>query len=113
MDAVTSAEKVESPVADSTNSLSSGLLNKFSGLLSKGVDTALDVWAIKESGKAIGTVYPTGQVDPAAAKSNNVAEQQTAAQTQNIAKYMPWIIGGGVVLVLLVGGVALMSARKN
>lgn len=113
MDAANTAEKVDSPLQDSTNSLSSGLLNGLTGLLSKGVDTALDVWAIKESNKSIGTVYPTGQVDPAAARSNEVAEKQTAAQTQNIAKYMPWIIGGGVVLVLVVGGIALMSARKN
>ena len=111
-----SEEKVTSPVVDKTSTTTSGLFNSFTGLLSKAADTALDVWALKEASKAnstIGTAYPSGQSDPAAAKSNVNAEQLTNAQTNNMQKYMPYIIAGGVAIVVLFGAIAVAGSRKS
>ncbi len=114
--ASTSGEKVESPVVDSTSSTFTNLLNGATGLLSKAADTALDVWALREAGKAnasIGTAYPTGQVDPATVRAQVMAETQTEKLTgNNMQKYLPWIIGGGVALVVIFGGIALVNSRK-
>lgn len=114
--ASSSVEKVESPVVDSTSSTFTGLLNGATGLLSKVADTALDVWALREAGKAnanIGSAYPTGQVDPATVRAQVMAETQTEKITgQNMQKYIPWLIGGGVALVIVFGGIVLLNSRK-
>ena len=110
--AVTSDEKKESPVNDSTGVTNTGLLNNSTGLLSKVIDTAGDIWATKEANKnsnSIGTVYPTGQKDPAATTVTTEVLSPTQAKAENIAKYLPWIIGGGVVVV----GAFFLLAMKN
>lgn len=103
-------EKVASPVNDSTSSISSGLINGLSGLLSKAADTALDVWAIKESGKTIGTLYSSGQTDPA--KQTSVATA-TTTDAQKMLSYAPYFVVGGIVLVLGLGFVVAMKSAKK
>lgn len=89
-------------------STSSGLINSLTGFLGKAADTALDIYAIKESNKAIGSAYPTGQVDPAAVKSSKTAQDTSSAQTRN---YMPYIIGG-VALVAFVTVIIVVAKKK-
>ena len=78
----------------------SGVLN--GSTLNKAIDTALDVYAIRETGKALGSVYPTGQVNPAAVQSQNA----TAKPAMN---YTPYIIGGAA----LVGVVILVAVLRK
>ena len=81
-----------------TTDSSPSILNSLTGFLGKAADTALDVYSMKEAGKVAGTVYPTGQQNPAAVAS--------AAGNQTSFNWKPWAIGGGalvaVVLVLAV-----------
>lgn len=108
MNPSSTAEKVESPVTDSTGITGQSLINGISGLLSKAADTALDVWAIRETNKNanIGSYYPTGQVDPAAVKAQVQVEQ---AKPVN---YTPYIIGG-VALVAVLGVAVIIASGKK
>lgn len=101
-----SAEKISSPVADTGNS--GGIINALTGLLSKGVDTYVDVWGLQQKTKAIGTLYPSGQVDPATAQAQ---QQQASVQTQAqmITKWAPYLLVGG----LVVAGVFVMIVAKS
>lgn len=85
-----------------TNIESQGGLLK-NGLLSKAIDTALDFAAIKMSNpnaQPIGSVYPTGQSDPAAVAS----AKQTAVQVkENDNTYLKYaLIGGGILAAIVV-----------
>lgn len=79
----------------------SGGINPLTGLLSKAIDTAIDI-----GGKAIGSKYETGQVNPdTLAAAKKAAEQQANATntkaTSVVANYTPQIlIGVGVVAVV-------------
>jgi len=105
------AEKISSPVTDSFGLTSNGLINGITGLLTKAADTAIDIWGLKEANKTanIGSRYDTGQVDPAAIvpASNPLTQAQIVTQTLNA--YMPYIIGGAV----LIGGIAFISILRN
>lgn len=78
-----------------------GGINPLSGLLSKAIDTAIDV-----GGKALGSKYETGQLSPEAIASINAAAKQQAAATNKqatavVANYTPQIlIGVGVIAVV-------------
>lgn len=74
------------------------------GLLGKAADTALEVWQHKQDGKSIGTVYPTGQVNPAAAPAMAGATPAaaTAAGGGIPPNLKPYLIAGGVALALVV-----------
>jgi hypothetical protein len=86
----------------------SGFLNSLTGLLSKAADTAIDVVGLK----AIGSVYPTGQVNPATVASQNTAANQSASATASIpAAYKPYLIGGGIFVGVLLLAVVL-TRRK-
>lgn len=80
-----------------------GLLNTFTGLLSKGVDTALDLATLRAQGKAsaaIGTVYPSGQNDPAAVES---AKQTVVQVKENSNEYLKYaLIGGGILAAVFI-----------
>lgn len=89
-------EETANPFADFTLS---GILN--SGILNKAADTALDVYALREAGKVVGSVYPTGQINPASVANRlNVATVTAPAPFD----YKPYVIGVaallGIVLVL-------------
>lgn len=86
-------------------------VNKLTGFLSKALDTALDVYTINQQtkqAKALGSVYPTGQRDPAAYQSDIDTEKKLKANTVN---YTPYIIGGGALIIFAVVLVALN--KKN
>jgi len=92
---MTSADSVEK---------NGGLINLATGLLSKAIDTGLDIATIRANGKAnaaIGTVYPTGQVNPAAAKSEAEQNKQVAAVTAVPQKTL-LIVGGAVVAIIVI-----------
>ena len=94
------------------------LLNPLTGLLSKAVDTAAEVYLVREGAKAdskraIGTVAPSGQVDPARVESNKV----TANQPQTPAEYktenknaLPMVIGISVGAAVIIG-VLFLAAK--
>lgn len=109
-------EKKASPVEDSSGSTDNGLITA-GGLLSKAIDTAGDIWAIKESNKnspSVGSAYPTGQVNPSVAASQVAADKGTTA-TQEIAyannKKMLWIAGGIGAVVLVVGLIVILKKK--
>jgi hypothetical protein len=81
---------------------SNSILNSITGILSKAADTALDVYGMKEQGKIIGSVYPSGQVNP------QMAPAQTAA-VKPAVNYTPYIIGGGALLLVIV---LVVATRK-
>ena len=110
------SEKKASPVEDSTGTTDSGLITA-GGLLSKAIDTAGDIWAIKEAnGKsaAVGSTYPTGQVNPAVAASK-AATATGSTTTQVIAdasnKKMLCIAGGVGALVLVIGLIVILKKK--
>lgn len=83
------------------------------GLFNKLIDTGGDILAQRESNRnqpLVGSVYPTGQVNPGTAAQDLVAERNPATtpapQTVNannaaqLFQFMPWIIGGVVVVVI-------------
>jgi hypothetical protein len=107
MTASLTQEKIESPVNDNAGVTSQSLVNGLTGLLSKSVDTALDIWAIRESNKnaSIGSVYPTGQVNPGAAKA------QVQAEKASPVNYTSWIIGG-IALAVFVAGAVIISRKS-
>lgn len=78
-----------------------GGINPLTGLLSKAIDTAIDV-----GGKAIGSKYDTGQLSPDAVASINAAAKQQASATNKqatavVANYTPQIlIGVGVIAIV-------------
>ena len=87
-----------------------GGINPLTGLLSKAIDTAIDV-----GGKALGSKYETGQVNPdALAAAKKAAEQQANATntkaTTVIASYTPQILLG--VGVLAVVAIIIVIAKK-
>lgn len=80
-----------------------GGINPFTGLLSKAIDTAIDV-----GGKALGSKYETGQVNPDTLRAAQIAAEQQAKATNSqattvVANYMPQIlIGVGVLAAIAV-----------
>ena len=78
------------------NDNGTNIVNGLTGLLTKAADTYLDTVAVNKKNQ-IGSVYPTGQVNPAIAKN----------QSAPLSSYAPWLIAGGVVLVIVVAFVAL------
>lgn len=83
------------------NSVAGGI-NPLTGLLSKAIDTAIDI-----GGKAIGSKYETGQVSPEALAAAKVAaeQQKNATNTQvtaTVANYTPQIL-------LAVGAIAVVA----
>lgn len=70
------------------------------GFLGKAADTALDLIALDQKNKIIGSTYPTGQQNPAAVK----AEQQAYP-----FNWKPWAAGGA----FFVGAVVLIIAAKK
>lgn len=78
------------------------LVNSLTGLLSKAADTAIDLYALKETKKAVGTTYPTGQKDPAQVVVSQNDDEKLKAQT--VAQ--PINIGGLSVdpKILMLGG---------
>lgn len=92
-------ENQEETAAPFSPSSGTGGILTLGGVLSKAADTALDVWGIRETGKVIGSVYPTGQVNPAAVPA---ITGNTAAQKPPF-NYMPLVyIGAGVAALLIV-----------
>jgi len=96
-----SATPVSIPV-DTAPSGGSNFLQSFGGFLSKAAETALDIYGTSEKAKAAGSIYPTGQTNPAQLAAMNTANQQ--AQSAQLKQYL--LVGGGilaaVVLVLIV-----------
>jgi len=77
--------------------------NPWTGLLGKAVDTALEAFSLNQQAKALGSVYPTGQQNPAAVKAS------MGATPTGAFNWKPWAIGGGV----LIGAVVLISVLKS
>lgn len=77
--------------------------NSWTGFLGKAVDTALEAFSLNQQAKALGSLYPTGQQNPAAVKA---ASGPTATGEFN---WKPWAIGGGV----LVGALVLISVLRS
>jgi len=85
----------DSTLTDST----SGLSSFFGGLLSKAAETGLDIVKAKNTNQP-GTVYPTGQTNPAQVQSAAVATPGMTLQTK-------LLIGGGALVVVVVLAIAL------
>lgn len=90
----------------------SGAQFTIGGILSKTAETALDIAANKLGGgtKSVGSAYPTGQVNPDRVASDNEpvpVVSSSAAAVQKAAAFMPWVIGGGIVLAIVFAGLAL------
>lgn len=99
--------------ANTDTSIFGNFLSSVGGTLTKAVDTAVDVVALQQTNKLIGSAYPSGQVNPATAKSQAAADTaanagQPAAQ---VMKYMPYILGA--VGIILVGALALGMTRRH
>lgn len=110
-------EKQDSPVNDTTGATTSGLVNSNTGLLSKAIDTALDVAATKLTDtKTVGSVSPTGQVSPEAAASQASAKKTgSAASTSTIINGVSnktLYIGLGIGAVVLIG-IIVLATRKH
>lgn len=72
-----------------------GIVSSLTGLLTKAADTYVDQLAL--NGKTtVGSSYPTGQTNPAAAAA--VPTQAAAAANS----YTPYLIVGGIVIALVV-----------
>lgn len=90
-----------------------GILNAFTGFLSKAADTAIDVFAIRNTGGgSVGSVYPTGQVNPAAAASQNNANAE-AARYDAQARTTQLIIGGVAVSAMLMAFVYVTRTSRK
>jgi len=96
-----SNEQIYSDAESAANPFSnfslSGILNN--NTLNKAVDTALDVYAIRETGKVLGSVYPTGQVNPASVTA------RTGAANPYAFDFKPYIIP----TIGILAGVALIA----
>lgn len=92
-----------STAKDTVPTSSPSLVNSLTGFLSKAADTALDLYSTQQTAKAVGSLYPTGQQNPASVAS--------AAGNQKAFNWMPWAIGGGIAVVLIIGLVAV-SGKK-
>lgn len=86
------------------------------GLFSKLIDTAGDVFALRQQNwntPAVGSVYPSGQVNPQLVAQDQIAERAPASPTSpqaQLFRWMPYIVGGAFLVVL--GAVAFRFARK-
>jgi hypothetical protein len=86
------------------------ILNSITGTLGKAADTFLDALALGAANKVVGTIYPTGQQDPAAVAARLQAEQLA---NQNRTNWMPWVIGGSIAFVgILTLAVVLPRSSK-
>ncbi len=74
----------------------------WTGFLGKAVDTALEAYSLNQQAKALGSIYPTGQQNPAAVSS-------TMDAGIGGFNWKPWAIGGGI----LVGGLVLLSVFRG
>lgn len=102
-------EKVASPVADTTGVTQNGIFDFLSGTLSKAADTAIDIWGLRESAKysTPGTVYPSGQVDPA-----TVVSEQRIQQQETINTVIRSVAIGGTALIVI-GGIFWLVGTKR
>lgn len=89
------------------------ILNAFTGFLSKAADTAIDVFAIRNTGGgAVGSVYPTGQVNPAAAASQNNSATE-AAKFGETARTTQLVIGGVAIAAMLMAFVVVTRGSRR
>lgn len=82
------------------------------GILSKTAETALEIARNKaESGnnQAVGTAYPTGQTNPERVTADEPAPSATE-RAQRVANYLPYIVGGGVIVSIVL---AVLAVRKR
>jgi len=75
-------------------------VNPITGTIGKAFDTFLDAFALAGANKIVGTNYPTGQQNPQAVASANLA-----AANQAPFNWKPYAIGGGILV-----GVVLLAA---
>lgn len=108
------AETINQPLVNSQRNL----INPLTGFFSKAVDTVLEIALVREGAKqgskrAIGTIAPTGQLDPARVQSveNTASKEETPNEVASDAKnHIPIFLGiGGIVLV----GVFLMTRKRG
>lgn len=90
------------------------VVNPLTGFLSKAVDTAAEIYLVREGAKAgsqraIGTVAPTGQTDPARTESakETASEPETPSERKrengnNLPLIIGVSIGAAIVVALLV-----------
>lgn len=95
----TNAEAAANPFS---NFNLSGILNN--NTLNKAVDTALDVYAIRETGKVLGSVYPTGQMNPASVPA------RTGAANPYAFDFKPYIVP---TLGIVAGALLIAYALKK
>ena len=91
---------------DTAPNTGSGFLAAFGGFLSKAAETALDIYGTAAKAKVVGSVYPTGQTNPAQLQADAAAAE--ASQSAQLKKYL--LIGGGVLAAVLV---VLVVVRKS
>lgn len=111
------AETINQPLSASQKNL----VNPITGFLSKAADTALEVTLIREGAKAdskrsIGTVAPTGQIDPARVESVKVTASQEATPAevkQDPKSQLPLIVGISAGTVLLLGVMYVATRKKG
>lgn len=75
----------------------------------KAVDTALDVVSLNAKQKVVGTVFPTGSVDPAQVNAANAASAQSNQALASTA--IKYVAIGGAVLVGVVLLVVLVRRK--
>lgn len=100
------ASALDATSSPNTTGLQPVVTNPTTGDLSKSVDTAGDLASILNAGaKVIGSLYPTGQKNPAAVQSTTTSPAVAAA---NSSKNL-LLIGGGIAVLLLV---VVLVAKK-
>lgn len=110
------AETIANPPAASQQNL----VNPITGFLSKAADTALEIALVREGAKAeskraIGSIAPSGQLDPARMESNKQTanEPETKAeQKATVNGNLPIIIGISAATVVVIG-VLYMASKKR
>ena len=110
------AETINQPLKSSQRNL----INPFTGLLSKAADTALEIALVREGAKAgskraIGTISPSGQLDPARVQSNKETanQPQTPIEKKEDASSQTMKVVAISVGTIVVLGVLYLAARKG
>lgn len=110
-------------IANPASSSQKNLINPLTGFLSKAADTALEIALVREGRKAdskmaIGTVAPSGQVDPARVQSDAVTASQPETPQEQETKNSNTVgmvvgISAATVVVLGVLFLAAKSGKKK